>query len=494
MSDAGSISAGMALFRVVAGEVQVLLGHLGGPYWASKDDGAWTFPKGLVDTGDSGLLAAAEREFAEELGSICPAGPTVELGSITTDGKTIVVFARRGDLDVSGPITSNTFAMQWPPRSGRMQEFAEIDRAGWFGLDDAARKLTKNQRGFVERLAQSVDNLALWREAELAAEAATWDTSAPRAAAADEIPTVDIGPWLQSRTRADLDGAALQLRRAGETVGFFQLVGHGVPAKVIDDAFTAAERFHSLPHDLRTSIDIDKPGAPGGVGYLPFGHRRLPKRAKGNLNEAFVIKVDPQLDLEANQWPDASVIPGFRAAVETYVGAITALARDLVTVYEAALELPSGWFDDAFAEPTWRLRLTHYPAVDARDADQFGIAPHVDTTFFTVLAQRGEGLVIHRPDGTGPGEWTWVPEVAGALVVNTGELLRTWSNDRFASVKHFANNNTSSLGVSRYSIPLFYNANADYVMECLPTCCDESNPARYPPVSYRTSQAAAQGE
>ena len=133
--------------------------------------------------------------------------------------------------------------------------------------------------------------------------------------------------------------------------------------------------------------------------------------------------------------------------------------------------------------------MTRYHPVGDVPADEFGIAPHVDTTFFTLLAQDAEGLTI-RSERTG--EWVAAPVVPDALVVNTGELLRQWSNDRFVSVKHFVPPHQGP--GDRYSIPFFFNANADWPMEVLPTCTDDSNPPRYPPVSYRQSQAAAQGE
>jgi predicted NUDIX family NTP pyrophosphohydrolase len=147
-----TISAGLLLHRSPPASpgVEVLLGHMGGPFFARKDDGAWSIPKGLIDPGED-LLAGAVREFTEELGSPPPDGPAVPLGSTKGRGKTITVFAVAGDFDAT-TITSNLFTLEWPPRSGRMQSFPEIDRAAWFDADTARRKLSTAQVPFVDRL------------------------------------------------------------------------------------------------------------------------------------------------------------------------------------------------------------------------------------------------------------------------------------------------------------------------------------------------------
>ncbi|MEM7096278.1 MAG: 2-oxoglutarate and iron-dependent oxygenase domain-containing protein [Actinomycetota bacterium] len=326
------------------------------------------------------------------------------------------------------------------------------------------------------------------REAELVAQAVAWDTSQPVLAEPEDIPVVDIGPWRSSGNRADLDAAATILRDACERVGFFQLVGHGLGQDRIDDVFDWTRRFHDLPFEVKQTINIDNPGHPlGGVGYLPIGERRLPRRAKGNRNEAFLMKSDKTIAFDDNQWLPEAALPGFRDAVERYAGAAEATALELVTVYAVALDLEPDWFDEAMQEPFWRLRLTHYPPNEQVEGAH-GIAPHVDTTFFTLLLQDGPGLVIYSAERDA---WIQAPVVPGAIVVNTGELLRQWSNDRFLSTRHFADN---AAPTSRYSIPLFFNASGDWPMECLPTCHGPDNPPRYATVSYNESQAVAQGE
>jgi predicted NUDIX family NTP pyrophosphohydrolase len=145
-------SAGLLLYRRAPG-LEVLLGHMGGPFWARKDEAAWSVPKGEYEPGEE-AFAVALREFEEELGSPVPATDFLPLGEVTqAGGKVLTVWAAEGDLDAAAA-HSNTFPLEWPPRSGRIQEFPEIDRAAWFPVDDARSKLVKGQVGFLDRLVE----------------------------------------------------------------------------------------------------------------------------------------------------------------------------------------------------------------------------------------------------------------------------------------------------------------------------------------------------
>ncbi|HZI84524.1 MAG TPA: NUDIX domain-containing protein [Casimicrobiaceae bacterium] len=143
-------SAGVLLYRVRGGALEVFLVHPGGPYWRSKDAGAWSIPKGHLEAGDD-AFAAAKREFLEETGSpvegeFIPLVPVKQPG-----GKVVHAWAVEGDIDASS-IRSNAFSIEWPPRSGKLQEFAEVDRGEWFSLDEARRKILTGQRGFLDQL------------------------------------------------------------------------------------------------------------------------------------------------------------------------------------------------------------------------------------------------------------------------------------------------------------------------------------------------------
>jgi predicted NUDIX family NTP pyrophosphohydrolase len=139
------MSAGLLLYRRGADGVEVLIGHPGGPFWARKDDAAWSIPKGEY-TEDEDPWAAAQREFVEEIGLPVPDGPRIFLPPVKqSGGKIVTAFAVEADLDVTDSV-SNTFEMEWPKGSGKFKEFPEIDRVGWFSVADAHMKLLKGQR------------------------------------------------------------------------------------------------------------------------------------------------------------------------------------------------------------------------------------------------------------------------------------------------------------------------------------------------------------
>jgi predicted NUDIX family NTP pyrophosphohydrolase len=144
-------SAGILLYRVAGDAPEVLLVHPGGPFWAKRDAGAWSIPKGEPDP-EEDPQACARREFREELGTELPDGALASLGEVRQkNGKVVAAWAAEGDLDASA-VRSNTFTMEWPPRSGRQQEFPEIDRAEWFPLEQAREKLIPAQTAFLDRL------------------------------------------------------------------------------------------------------------------------------------------------------------------------------------------------------------------------------------------------------------------------------------------------------------------------------------------------------
>jgi len=145
-------SAGVLAFRRTAGTLEVLLVHPGGPFWRNKDAGAWSIPKGEFSAGEA-AEAVARREFAEELGTELTV-PLVPLGEIKQrGGKVVEAFAAETDLDADA-ITSNTFELEWPPRSGRMQRFPEVDRAAWFDLAEARARINPAQAALLDRLAE----------------------------------------------------------------------------------------------------------------------------------------------------------------------------------------------------------------------------------------------------------------------------------------------------------------------------------------------------
>lgn len=148
-------SAGLLLYRWGADGIEVLIAHPGGPFWARKDDGAWSIPKGEQPDGEDPWVTAL-REFTEEIGIVPPDGERLDLGAVRqAGGKVVTVFAVHGDLDVIDA-RSNTFELEWPPRSGTLREFPEVDRVGWFPVARARTKLLAGQRPVLDRLLASL--------------------------------------------------------------------------------------------------------------------------------------------------------------------------------------------------------------------------------------------------------------------------------------------------------------------------------------------------
>ena len=303
------------------------------------------------------------------------------------------------------------------------------------------------------------------------------------------IPLLDIGAYLADAPDA-LDVAAAELRFALENVGFYYLVGHGVPQELIGRIFAETQRFHALPLDAKMRLRLNR----SNNGYMPLrGHaqrhtslNKTPPRP--NENESFFAKRerdpnDPDVvagrDLrDPNQWPDD--LPGFKETVLEYQDAMRRLAHRLLPVYARALDLPADYFAPSFhhgGEIT--VRMIHYPPATAEQiADEvFGTAAHTDRNLFTILAQGDTpGLQIMLPCGT----WIPAPLLPGGFVVNSGDTLRRWSNDRFLSTPHRVLNVS---GRDRYSVPFFVSPEYDTVIECLPSCRGSENPAKYEAVT-----------
>lgn len=150
----GVTSCGLLLYRMNSGNtdgVELLIAHMGGPYWEHKRENAWTIPKGLVEPGEEDLVAVAEREFTEEMGSAPAAGITHDLGFSMSGKKRVVIFGREGSFDLAA-FVSNEFTIEWPKGSGHMQSFAEVDQADWVAPEHARKLLVKSQTVFVDRL------------------------------------------------------------------------------------------------------------------------------------------------------------------------------------------------------------------------------------------------------------------------------------------------------------------------------------------------------
>jgi isopenicillin N synthase-like dioxygenase len=177
-----------------------------------------------------------------------------------------------------------------------------------------------------------------------------------------------------------------------------------------------------------------------------------------------------------NQWPHW--LPDFRPRMARFERDVDAVARHIVRLITISLGLPAHALDHHFERPTTFLRALHYPPQRRSTDDQFGSAPHTDYGIITVLAQDNSGGLQVRPRG---GDWIDAPPMDDCFVLNVGDMLARWTNNRFVSTPHRVINRS---GGDRYSLPYFLDPSMDTVIECLPTCTDAANPPHYPPVRY----------
>ena len=316
------------------------------------------------------------------------------------------------------------------------------------------------------------------------AERAVTD-QAPAAMIAGTIPLIDVSGHLAGDSDASRKAAA-QLRWAFENIGFYYLSGHGVAQSLVDRTYEAAARFHAQPMTTKLALKVNE----HNIGYLPISDAASPQAAaqgrKPSQNEAYFLRRERAPDDPAviankrfhglNQWP--ADLPGFRETTLEYMRTLEALCRRLVPLYALALDLPADFFDRCFAEPHMILRMSRYPVIDREDETVASLVPHTDSGFMTLLPpNRVPGLSIQLPNG----RWIDAPGIDGAYVVNGGDILHRWTNERFLSMAHRVRNVS---GEVRYAIPFFCDPHHDTMIECLPTCRSADNPAKYPPIRF----------
>jgi isopenicillin N synthase-like dioxygenase len=310
----------------------------------------------------------------------------------------------------------------------------------------------------------------------------------------ETIPVIDLGPYLAG-TPGALALAAAELRTALTEIGFYFIVNHGVPEEQIRDVFRQAGRFHGQPLDKKMEVRIDR----HNVGYLPMRGDTLRTSTvqavtKANFNEALFVARDLAVDhpdvlsgrrfRSANQWP--ADLPGFRQAIVGYCDAMERLLLKLLPLYARALDLPAAYFDAPFRDCQYKLRMTHYPPQDGPAVDEFGIAPHTDTSFLTLLAPNDVPGLSIRTQG---GKWIDAPAIPGAYVVNGGQMLQRWTNDLFLATPHRAINRS---GGERYALAFFCDSNIDWPVAAVPTTVGPDKPPKYPTTWYTDYMALYQ--
>lgn len=298
----------------------------------------------------------------------------------------------------------------------------------------------------------------------------------------DRLPIIDIS-GLRTGDPADKAAVAAEIGDACRRIGFFYVTGHGVPQPLIDATFKTAKEFFRQPDAVKQATHVKN--TPYFRGWEPPGEQTLDAAAKPDLKESFLMGPDlgpdhPEVAAGTphygpNQWPE---MPGFKVQMEAYFDALLVLSRTIGRGIALSLDLAEDYFDTVGEDSMSILRLLHYPP-HPPDADDrtFGAGTHTDWGFLTVLAQDDAGgLQVRRADGT----WIDAPPVAGAYVINLGDMTARWTNDCYRSTPHRVVNRS---GRERQSIPFFYDLNFHARVECLPACQSPENPPKYPPTT-----------
>ena len=285
-------------------------------------------------------------------------------------------------------------------------------------------------------------------------------------AATNPLPLIDVAPVLTDAPGA-LARTAAEVRAALEHVGFFSVVGHGIDWTEIEQMYEWAAKYHALPEVQKTN----HPMTATTMGYFGMGGAQREDRPY-SLNAAYFMG---RPGSNRNHFPSEEALPGFREAAERYYRLLEGVCHQLLPLYAVASDMPPDFFDQYFDPSLATLRISHYPPVAAA-SDQWGIDPHSDAGFMTLLpTNKVNGLSIEGSDG-----WFGVAQEAESFVVNAGDTLRAWSNNRFLSTMHRALNNSED---DRYAIPFFFDPRPDTLIAPMAGCVD----AKHPPVceSYR---------
>jgi isopenicillin N synthase-like dioxygenase len=308
----------------------------------------------------------------------------------------------------------------------------------------------------------------------------------------DLVPVVDLSGWFtgDAAARAAVAGA---VDDACSRVGFLQVVGHGLADDAIAAMCDATEQFFRLPLDVKRRyvpphVGVNRGYAAMGTEALSYS---LGVAARPDLFEAFNIGEvdvpddawyrDPHDYFAPNVWPHE--VPELRVALENYFREARRLAVTMTEIFSVALDLGEGWFRPHVERSTTTMRVVNYerrPDDPEPEAGQMRMGAHTDYGVVTVLyADRVPGLQIVTPDGS----WSDVVPVEGAVVLNLGDLLARWTNDRWKSTIHRVVPPPADHGEARRrSVAFFFDADYDAVIECVPTCCSDDAPARYEPV------------
>ncbi len=262
------------------------------------------------------------------------------------------------------------------------------------------------------------------------------------------IPVIDIAPLATGATRA----VGLQMLEAAEATGFFYIAGHGVAQALIDEVFAVSARFFAAPQAQKDRLAVN----PWHRGFIRAGEAKMYATSRPDLKESFIWGLDTAPDdfgTPPNQWPD--FLPEMRPLLIRYFTEVNEIGWRLLRAFAAALDLPDDVFVRSIAHPTSRGSLIFYPPQPPDlEQDQFGVAPHTDWGCLTLLYQdQTGGLEVRGTEG-----WVSATPIAGTYVVNVGDLLARWTNDRFRSTPHRVVNRS---GRQRLSCAVFVDPDRD---------------------------------
>lgn len=295
------------------------------------------------------------------------------------------------------------------------------------------------------------------------------------------IPTIDIAPYLDGSNKKDV---ATQINKACEEIGFFMIKGHGISLDLLQNVQTASKAFFDLP--LETKLETQ---APFGLGYMGVGKENVAATLEeGSQVKDYKESLNITMPVRDTVWPKDEEL---RNKCKAYYEAVQNLSSQLMRLFPLALEQEEHFFDDKVDNAFTVLRMLNYPEFEVKETqtnnEDLDIdtrnAEHTDYGTLTVLwSSDSRGLQARSRSG----EWIDVVAPSDQFIINIGDLMMNWTNDKWVSTLHRVVPHPDTKGMRRMSIPFFHNPNPDAIVECIASCHDESNPPKYKPMLAKT--------
>jgi isopenicillin N synthase-like dioxygenase len=297
------------------------------------------------------------------------------------------------------------------------------------------------------------------------------------------LPIIDIKGYATADPKLQQELSS-KIREACYDKGFFYIVGHGIDDKLISELSAQAQAFFNLPEHEK--MLLDKSLSPANRGYEPIKNQTLEAGAPPDLKEGLYIGIEhdddhpmvkaKRFNYGKNRWLENS--PCFQKAANQYIDEMTELATSLMSLLALSLDLPKDYFKEFSHEPGVLLRMLHYPPQPENPLpNEKGCGAHTDFGGLTLLLQdQNGGLQVWDRDAE---IWLDALPIEGSFIVNLGDMISRWTNDKYQSTLHRVINKS---GKERYSMPFFFSGNPDHIVACLPTCLTENEEPKYPPI------------